>query len=33
MAHKIDFKTFKGSYGVYVTPKEYNYIYEDSSND
>lgn len=26
MAHKIDFKTFKGSYGVYVTPKEYNSI-------
>jgi hypothetical protein len=22
MAHKIDFKTFDGSYGVYTTPKE-----------
>ena len=22
MAHKIDFKTFEGSYGVYTTPKQ-----------
>ena len=22
MAHKIDFKTFDGSYGVYTTPKQ-----------
>lgn len=27
MAHKIDFKTFDGSYGVYTTPKECENIF------
>lgn len=26
MAHKIDFKTFDGSYGVYTTPNQCNSI-------